>query len=132
MKQLKDFFAEEFPNYYDFKIYILDKEGNKKVIGVATLKEGQDMYHLKIWTLLNQKFFLVPNRQDPKRFFIMTREPLRQQTAQRKFTWNIIGNAKANEAQNTIELFFDLFERKCMLHIIPELKNSHIENLPAA
>lgn len=132
MKELKDFFVGEFPQYYDFKIFITDKSGSKKVVGMATLKEGQDMYHIKLWSFLNEKFFLVPNRKDPKRFYIMTREALRHQTSKRKFSWNIVGSAKADDSQSTIELSFDLFERKCILNIIPEQGNASIENLTAA
>jgi hypothetical protein len=132
MKELKDFFVEEFPQYYDFKIFITDKSGCKRVVGMATLKEGQDMYHIKIWSFLNEKFFLVPNRNDPKRFFIMTREALKYQTSKRKFSWNIVGCAKADDSQSTIELSFDLFDRKCILNIIPEQGNTSFENKAAA
>ena len=132
MKELKDFFIEEFPQYYDFKIFITDKFGIKRVVGMATLKEGQDMYHIKIWSLLNEKFFLVPNRKDPKRFYIMTREALKHQTSKRKFSWNIVGSAMADNSQSTIELSFDLFDRKCILNIIPEQGNTSIENMLAA
>ncbi len=120
MKELKDYLKQEFPLYYEFKIFISDNDGARKTVGVGTLKEGQDMYHLKLWSFLNEKFYLVPNRKDPKNFYIMTREPLKKQSSQRKFSWNIVGSAKANVTQDLIELSFDLFERKVFLNIVPE------------
>lgn len=132
MKQLKDFLLKEFPVFYEFKIFVTEDDGTRKSVGVGTMKEGQDMYHLKIWSLLHEKFFLVPSRKDPKKFFIMTREPLRNQNERRKFNWNIVGNARANQEQNIIELNFDLFEKKIFLNIIPESFNPTNVTLPAA
>ena len=119
MKHIKEFLTKEFPIFYEFKVFITDEDGNRKSVGVGILKEGQDMYHLKIWSFLQEKFFLIPSRKDAKKFFIMTREPLKNQNEKRKFNWNIVGNAKATD-QDLIELNFDLFEKKIFLNIIPE------------
>lgn len=130
MKHIKEFLTKEFPIFYEFKVFITDEDGNRKSVGVGILKEGQDMYHLKIWSLLQEKFFLIPSRKDPKKFFIMTREPLKNQNEKRKFNWNIVGNANATD-QDLIELNFDLFEKKIFLNIIPETFKP-TANLPAA
>ena len=119
MKHIKEFLTKEFPIFYEFKVFITDEDGNRKPVGVGILKEGQDMYHLKIWSFLQEKFFLIPNRKDAKKFYIMTREPLKNQSERRKFNWNIVGNAIATD-QDLIELNFDLFEKKIFLNIIPE------------
>ena len=130
MKHIKEFLTKEFPMFYEFKIFVADDDGNRKSVGAAILKEGQDMYHLKIWSLLQEKFFLIPNRKDPKKFFIMTREPLKNQNERRKFNWNIVGNGKATD-QDLIELNFDLFEKKIFLNIIP-VTFAPTATLPAA
>ncbi len=47
--------------FYRFQIFVEGTESGskKKTVGMAYLKEGQGIYTLRLWTLLEDKFFLV-------------------------------------------------------------------------
>jgi hypothetical protein len=91
-----------------------------KVVGMAYLKEGQDTYTIRLWTFLNDKFFLLMNKSDSSRFVVMSREANKNPMSKSKYFWNVIGNGKALSSQNCIELNFDLFEKPIYMNIFPE------------
>ena len=133
MKVLKDILLENVPVFYRFQVFVKEGESLKKTVGMAYLPEGQAMYTVKLWTFLNEKFFLLPNKNDPTKYFVMTREPNKSPNSKNKYFWNIIGNARANAAQSVLEINLDLFEKKIYLSIFPELSsNSRGQSSPVA
>jgi hypothetical protein len=124
MKSLKEVLSETVSAFYRFQIYTKDAATQKKTVGVAYLHEGQTIYTLRLWTFLNEKFFLVPSQDDPTRYFIMTREANKTPNAKSKYFWNIVGNAKADATQSYFELSFDLFDKKIFMNIFPD-ESSH-------
>ena len=124
MKSLKEVLAETIPAFFRFQVYTKDEMAQKKTVGMAYLHEGQTIYTLRLWTFLNEKFFLMPSQDDPTRYFIMTREPNKIPNAKNKFFWNIVGNAKADASQSFFELNFDLLGKKIFMNIYPE-ESSH-------
>lgn len=117
--------------YYRFQIFqaqrnAMGKLEKTKVVGMAYLKEGQDTYTIRLWTFLNDKFFLLMNKNDSSRFLVMSRETNKSPTAKSKYFWNVIGNGKALSSQNCIELNFDLFEKPVYMNIFPEAKVSAV------
>lgn len=119
MKSNNELFQESADPLYRFKVFVQEGE-RKKTVGMAYLREGQNMYTLRLWTLHNEKFFLLPSKDEPTKYLVMTREPNRALDAKSKFHWNIVGNAIANAAQSILELDFDLFEKKIFMSIFPE------------
>ena len=111
-------------NFYRFQVFVKDSTGNKRTIGAAYLQEGQAIYTLRLWTLLNEKFFLLPSKEDPTKYLVMTREPNNSQLTTNKYFWNIVGSAKANAAQSVLELSFDIFEKTIYVSIFPENSSS--------
>jgi hypothetical protein len=87
--------------------------------GVATLLEGQQNYTLHIYMLQHHEFYLVPSKNDPERYYIMTRELSRNPLKKAKYAWNIVGHGKANCRQGCIELHFDLFSAPIYMSIFP-------------
>lgn len=87
--------------------------------GVATLVEGQRNYTLYIYMLQNDQFYLVPHKENPERYYIMTRQPMKNPNRKSKYAWNIVGQAKANSRQSCIELNFDLFSVPLYMDIFP-------------
>jgi len=91
-----------------------------RTVGMAYLKEGQNTYTLRLWMLLNEKFYVIPNRTDASRFLILTREPNKNPFGKNKYFWNIVGNGKADTSTGYINLNFDLFEKPILMSLYPE------------
>ncbi len=124
MKALKDIMAETAQKlteseYYRFHLFIKGKE-KSKTVGMAYLKKGQSIYTLRLWTFLEDKYFLLPSKEDSMKYLIMTREPNKSQSSKNKYFWNIVGNAQTDSANCVIEMNFDLFDKPIFMNIFPE------------
>lgn len=100
-----------------------------KTVGMAYLRSGQDMYTLRLWTFLNEKYFLLPSRKEAGRYLIMTREPTKNPNAKAKYFWNIVGNARVNSPAMCMEIEFDLFDKRVYMNLFPEVQ-AVARNLP--
>jgi len=124
MKAIKDIMAEQTQKlagteYYRFNLFIKGSE-KSKTVGMAYLKKEQSIYTLRLWTFLEDKFYLLPSKDDSAKYLIMTREPNKSNASKNKFFWNIVGNAQANSANCEIELNFDLFDKTIYMNLFPE------------
>lgn len=124
MKALKDILEEQAEKlkptkFYRFQIFTQGTE-KKNTVGMAYLKEGQTIYTLRLWTFLDDKFFMLPSKDDSTKYLLMTREPNKSQSSKNKYFWNIVGNAKADSVKGVMELNFDLFEKKIYMSFFPE------------
>lgn len=118
MEQLQTYFKNRFPTFYKFQLSVRS-EGRSKSVGTAFLEDGNIRYTLKLWSLVNEKFYLLPTENDSKKFLLMTRELNRGTNSKKKYHWNVIGSAKSNDDQNELEISFDIFEKKIYLNMIP-------------
>lgn len=119
MESLQKYLQNSFSTFYKFQLFVKGEDGKTKSVGTAFLEDGNIRYTLRLWSLVNEKFYLLPTEQDPKKFILMTREPNRAQNSKKKFHWNVIGSAKANGTQDELEIAFDIFEKKIFLNLIP-------------
>ena len=124
MKELKVILAEQSQKlketkFYRFQVFTQGAE-RKNIVGMAYLKEGHNIYTLRLWTLLEDKFFLLPSKEDSTKYLLMTREPNKSNTSKNKYFWNIVGNARADSSMGVIEMSFDLFDKKVYINIFPE------------
>jgi len=113
------------PQFYRFQVFQGKQNAEGKIertktVGMAYLKEGQGTYTLRLWTFLNDRFYLLPNKKDSSRYFVMTREPNRSPNARAKYFWNIVGNALADSAKGCIQIEMDLLEKPIFMSIFPE------------
>lgn len=120
--------------YFRFQVLQGDVDSNGKVkktksVGMAYLKEGQNTFTLRLWTFVNEKFYLIPNRNDASKYLVMTREPNKSLTAKNKYFWNIVGNGIVDSANGTIKLDFDLLSKTVYVNIHPE-SSAFSVNLP--
>lgn len=111
--------------FYRFQIFLGDASPNGKItksksVGMAYLKDGQDIYTMRLWTMLSERFYLLKNNKDASKYFIMTREPNKNPSAKNRYFWNIVGNGTVDSVQGLIELQFDLLGRSLYLNIYPE------------
>lgn len=127
MKALKEILDTQMEKmkptkFYRFQLFVqgTDRNSKKKTVGMAYLKEGQGIYTLRLWTLLEDKFFLLPSKDDSSKYLLMTREPNKSGSNKNKYFWNIVGNAKVLSGKNVIEMNFDLLEKKIYMSIFPE------------
>jgi hypothetical protein len=112
---------------FRFRISKGEKQQDGKIekkdqAGVATLLEGQNNYTIYIYMLQNDQFFLVPHKENPEKYFIMTRRPNRNPRKRTMYEWNVVGKGKANARQGCIELYFDLFSVPLYMSIYPTEK----------
>lgn len=124
MKALKEILEEqkekmEQSKFFRFQVFV-NRDEKKNTVGMAYLKEGQSIYTIRLWTLLEDKFFLLPSKEDPNKYLLMTRDPNKSNYSKKKYFWNIVGNAKADSAKSVIEMNFDLFDKKIYMNIFPE------------
>jgi hypothetical protein len=134
MKALKEILDTQMEKmkptkFYRFQLFVQGDE-KKNTVGMSYLKEGQSIYTVRLWTLLEDKFFLLPSKDDATKYLLMTREPNKSGASKNKYFWNIVGNAKVLSGKNVIELNFDLIEKKIYMNIFPEetttTKSNHI------
>ena len=110
--------------YYRFNLFT--KNDSKKCsVGMAYLQEDSSAYTIKLWTLLKDKFYLIPDKFDHKLYAILSKEEIQPGKEKSKFRWNRIGSAKADSQNDLIEMSFDLFEKKIYLDVKPILTNSN-------
>ncbi len=121
MKPLDEILKETVPKYFRFQVYGKDKTGKTKKIGMAYLREGQNLYTLRLWTFLDNKFYVLPSKEDPKAFLVLTREPHHSKETKKRFFWKVVGSGAANASQSSIDLDFDLFDKSISMSLLPEL-----------
>lgn len=124
MEALKDILENHMKNmkvtkFYRFQVFVQGAE-KKKTVGMAYLKEGQSIYTLRLWMFVNDKYFLLPSKEDPAKYLLMTREPNKSNSSKNKYFWNIVGNAKVDSAKGVMEMDFDLLDKKVFMSIYPE------------
>jgi len=111
--------------FYRFQVIQARKKNDgttdkPRSVGMAYLKEGQNTYTLRLWMLLNEKFYIIPNKNDSSHFLIMTREPNKNPLGKNKYFWNIVGNGKADTSTGYVRLDFDLFDKPILMSLYPE------------
>ena len=120
--------VEEFSNptpFYRFEVFHGEKDSNGKVfksksVGMAYLRPGDQKFGLRLFTFVDDRFYLLPDQHDPSIYLILTSIRNHSPNAQRKYVWNVIGRGSVNTKQGLIELHFDLFERPIYVNIFPE------------
>jgi len=117
--------AQQNDTFFRFQVFQGELDANNRVkksksVGMAYLKDGQQLFTVRLWTLVNERFYLVQNREDTSKYLIMTREPNRRENAKNKYFWNIVGNGSVDTTQGVVHLNFDLFERTIFMNIHPE------------
>jgi len=124
---------QDHNQFYRFQVFHGNFENNKvkrtKTIGMAYLKEGQHIFSLRLWTFSNERFYIIPSKNDVTKYLIMTREPNNKPESKNKYFWNIVGNGHADTIQGIISLKFDLFSEPIYLNIYPE-NQVHSSSIP--
>jgi hypothetical protein len=115
----------ESTKYYRFQVFQGDVDTTGKInktksVGMAYLRDGQNIYTLRLWTFSWERYYVIANKNDATKYLVMTREPNKNPAAKNKYFWNIVGNGKADSAQGVIHLEFDLLNKSIFMNIHPE------------
>lgn len=115
---------DEQNQYYRFQVFQGERANGKvkktKSVGMAYLKNGQNIFSLRLWTFSWERYFILPHKTDSSKYLVMTREQNKSAKARSKYFWNIVGNGIADSASGVIELEFDLLSKPIYVNIHPE------------
>lgn len=114
--------------FYRFKIVTKKKEQVNSV-GMAYLREGHNIYTLRLWMFSKERFYMIPDRNDSSKFHVFTREENKSQRSENKFIWNIVGHANVVSNSCEVEIILDLLECSLFMSVFPEA-NANGANLP--
>ena len=112
-------------NYRRFDVFLGEKSVENKVlksktVGMAYLREGDARYSIKLFTFVEDRFYLLADPHDSSLYRILTSIPNHSEGSKRKYLWNVIGTGKVNTKEGLIELSFDLFEKPIYMNLFPE------------
>ena len=124
MKSLKEILNEQTQNFKPAKFsqyqVFNQNDGKKKPLGIAWLMEGHKTFTIKLFSFMNEKYFLLPTREDPSKFLFMTREPTKSAKTKGKYHWNVIGSGVSNSELGIVEISFDLLGVKFCMNLHPD------------
>ena len=107
--------------YYKFQAFLGEQgQRTKRNVGMAFMKDDNSSYCLRLWSFMNERFYIVPKRGSSKEFLIMTREANRLPNPKTQYLWNVVGSASTIEDNLRLSLKFDLFEKTIFMNLIPE------------
>ncbi len=115
----------ENAQFFRFQVFQGDMDSQGKIqkeksVGMAYLKDGQQTFTIRLWMFLNERFYMIQNRNDSSRYLVMTREPNKNVNAKNKYYWNIVGNGIIDTVQGIIQINFDLLENSVYINVHPE------------
>ncbi len=124
----------ENDKFYRFQVFQGERDQTGKLkktksVGMAYLKEGQSMLTLRLWTFVNERFYLILNQNDASKYLVMTREPNKNPLAKNKYFWNIVGNGEIDTTQGLVTIQFDIFDKMIFMSTHPE-SSAHSASLP--
>lgn len=111
----------ESANYSRFEVF-QTREGakDKRVVGSAYLREGDSLITLRLWTMMNEKFYVLLSKNDPSKYLVMTREENRNAKSTNKYFWHIVGSGNVDSKNGIVELKFDLFDKSVFMSLHPD------------
>jgi hypothetical protein len=111
----------ETANYSRFEVF-QGSHPSKRVVGSAFLREGDNLITLRLWTMINEKFFVLLSKEDPSKYLVMTREENRNAKNSNKYFWHIVGSGTVDSKNGVVQLNFDLFDKPIFMSLQPDRK----------
>lgn len=87
-------------------------------VGVAFLKTGSKKFRLKLFTLPNHQYFVVPDDRDDTKYIVLSLEEYQLPSGEMKSSWNRIGEGKL--AGSFIALRIQLIAENIFLCLFPD------------
>lgn len=116
---------DDSKKYYRFQVFQGENDDQGKVqktksVGMAYLKDGQNIFTLRLWMFSWERYYILPNKHDSSKYLVMTREPNKNPAAKNKYFWNIVGNGVVDTVHGLIRLEFDLLSKPVYMSTHPE------------
>ena len=111
----------EAANYSRFEVFQNHENSKaKRVVGSAYLREGDSLITLRLWTMINENFYVLLSKADPSKYLVMTREENRNVKNKNKYFWHIVGSGNVDSKNGIVELNFDLFDKPIFMSLHPD------------
>ena len=111
----------ETANYSRFEVFQNNGSSTeKRVVGSAYLREGDNLITLRLWTMINEKFYVLLSKSDPSKYLVMTREENRNAKSTNKYFWHIVGSGNVDSKNGIVQLNFDLFDKPIFMSLHPD------------
>lgn len=107
--------------YNRFEVYQEDQP-KKRVVGSAFHREGEGLITLRLWTLAQERFYVLLSKSDPTKYLVMTREDNVNAKSSNKYFWHIVGNGVVDSKNGVVKLHFDLFDKPIFMSLHPDRK----------
>lgn len=92
----------------------------KRIVGSASTRKGDTIINLRLFTLVNENFYVVVSKEDPEKYLVMTREQNLNPRNPNLYRWHIVGQGKTYPGGRIVQLNFDLFDKPIYLKLEPD------------
>lgn len=90
-----------------------------RVAGHAYLSSGKHAYKVKLFTLTQDRFVIVPGEASSDHYKILTMDEVQTKDRGKRTYWNVVGDAEILSQANVIKLKFDLFGEPLFMSLFP-------------
>ena len=90
-----------------------------RVAGHAYLRSGKHAYKVKLFTLTQDRFIIVPADNNPDLYKILTKEEVVTKDKGKRTYWNVVGEAETMAGAGLMKLKFDLFGEPLYMSTYP-------------
>lgn len=95
---------------------------SKRVVGSAYHRQGENLITLRLWMMMNERFYVLLSKADPSKYLVMTREENRNSKSSNKYFWHIVGSGVVDSKNGIVKLQFDLFDKPIFMSLHPDRK----------
>lgn len=106
--------------YTRYQLYTINNGKKSQSVGMAYLRDETNVFTVRLWMFLNEKYYLLQDKENPKNYVILTRELNKYPMNKKKYFWSYAGYATYSPEEDALELSFDLLEKKIYLSLTPE------------
>ncbi|HMN68837.1 MAG TPA: hypothetical protein PKC28_09900 [Bdellovibrionales bacterium] len=85
-------------------------------------REGEGLITIRLWTFVQEKFYVLLSKADPTKYLVMTREENHNARNTNKYFWHIVGNGVVDSKNGVVKLQFDLFDTPIFMSLHPDRK----------
>lgn len=90
-----------------------------RTAGHGYLRSGKHAYKIKLFTLNQERYVVVPTDDNPVQYKILTKDEVQTKDNGKRTYWNIVGDGEILPKSNVMKLKFDLFGEPLYMSIYP-------------
>lgn len=90
-----------------------------RTAGHAYLSSGKHSYKIKIFTLTQDRYVVVPTDNDPNQYKILTKDEVQTKEKGKRTYWNVVGDGEVLSLAGVMKLKFDLFGESLYMSLYP-------------